>query len=90
MQNVRLKVERIYVVRIQGGVHMPEVSLQIKAGEKKPLSNLGISLIVALGFFWFCMFLGFWERGYFDYRMEALLSMLLWLFVYNFLEELRT
>lgn len=88
MQNVRLKVERLYVVRVQGGVHMPEVSLALKVGKKR-LSNRLIATAVTFGFWLFIVCLGFCWRGYLDLKMETLLSMLLWVFVYSILEEVR-
>lgn len=66
MQNVRLEVERVYIVHIQG-VHMPEMSFQIKSGrrpwQKKPVSNLVLSLVVAFGFYLGVSVVAFKERG---------------------------
>lgn len=93
MQNVRLEVERVYIVRVQG-VHMPEVSFQIKGGhrsrKKKPVSNLVLSLVVAFGFYLGVVIAAYKERGYLSpFGMETLLPLVLWLFVYYILEELR-
>lgn len=93
MQNVRLEVERVYIVHIQG-VHMPEMSFQIKSGrrpwQKKPVSNLVLSLVVAFGFYFGVSAVAFKERGYLTlFGMETLLSLTVWLFVYYILEELR-
>ena len=66
MQNVRLEVERVYIVHIQG-VHMPEMSFQIKSGrrpwQKKPVSNLVLSLVVAFGFYLGVSVVAFKERA---------------------------
>ena len=93
MQNVRLEVERVYIVHIQG-VHMPEMSFQIKSGrrprQKKPVSNLVLSLVVAFGFYLGVSVVAFKERGYLTlFGMETLLSLTVWLLVYYILEELR-
>ena len=93
MQNVRLEVERVYIVHIQG-VHMPEMSFQIKSGrrpwQKKPVSNLVLSLVVAFGFYLGVSVVAFKERGYLTlFGMETLLSLTAWLLVYYILEELR-
>ena len=93
MQNVRLEVERVYIVHVQG-VHMPEMSLQIKRSrrsrKKKPVSNLVLSLLVALIFYSGVAVTALRERGYLTpIGPEVLLALVLWLFVYYILEELR-
>ena len=93
MQNVRLEVERVYIVHVKG-VHMPEMSLQIRSSrrpwKKKPVSNLMLSLIVALGFYLGVSVVAFQDRGYLTLLgMETLLSLTVWLFIYYILEELR-
>lgn len=93
MQNVRLEVERVYIVHVKG-VHMPEMSLQIRCSrrpcQKKPVSNLMLSLIVALGFYLGVSLVAFKDRGYLNLLgMETLLSLTVWLFVYYILEEVR-
>lgn len=93
MQNVRLEVECVYIVHIQG-VHMPKMSFQIKSGrrpwQKKPVSNLVLSLVVAFGFYLGVSVVAFKERGYLTlFGMETLLSLTVWLFVYYILEEMR-
>lgn len=93
MQNVRLEVERVYIVHVKG-VHMPEMSFQIRSSrrpwQKKPVSNMVLSLIVALGFYLGVSLVAFKERGYLTLLgIETLLSLTVWLFVYYILEELR-
>ena len=73
---------------------MPEMSLQIRSScrpwKKKPVSNLMLSLIVALGFYLGVSVVAFQDRGYLTLLgMETLLSLTVWLFVYYILEELR-
>ena len=54
------------------------------------MSNLVLSLIVALGFYLGISVVAFRERGYLTLLgMETLLSLTVWLFVYYILEELR-
>lgn len=92
MQNVRLEVERVYIVRVHG-VHMPEMSLEIKEGnrsrKKKPVSNFVVSLVVVMVFYLLLAIAAFQERGCVAFGPEVLLTMVLWLFVYYILEELR-
>ena len=73
---------------------MPEMSLQIRSSrrpcQKKTMSNLVLSLIVALGFYLRVSVVAYQDRGYLTLLgMETLLSLTVWLFVYYILEELR-
>lgn len=62
----------------------------VDRGRKKPVSNLVLSLVVALGFYLGVSVAAFKEHGYLTlFGMETLLSLTVWLFVYYILEELR-